>query len=212
MKSLLNNKLLSGGGIFVAALMATNFLNFLFNAILGRTLSLEQFSVLTLASTLWFLITIFLTSLAATTNNRTAYLSARRGDRVALGFRSFITHKSFLISLVLVVFWIALLPLLRFAFHINDYLIFVSLLPAIVFGIFASVTRGFFQGTLSFVKAAFIILAESVSKIGFALLFLFLGLGNLAYLSIPLSILSAFVVAGIPCKHVNEIFLLLLLE
>lgn len=185
----------SGSFIFVGALMATNVLNFAFNAILGRVLTLEQFSIITLVNTLWLLITIWLNSLASTTNNRVAYLSAKRGENVAQGFRSFVTKKSLLLSGILTILWIALVPIFLNVFHTNDVFLFLSIAPAITFGVYAAVTRGFFQGTISFIKAAIIILAESVSKVVFALVFIYFNQAQLAYLSIPLSLFLAFIVA-----------------
>lgn len=190
-------KLITSGGIFMVALMVTNFLNFLFNAILGRVLTLEQFSVLTLVSTLWALITIVLSSLSATTTNRTAYIHAKRGDEIAWGFRNFFTRKTTIFSIIFFVFWLLITPILSNVFYINNLLLLSSIAPAIIFGIFAAVTRGFFQGMFSFTIAAIIILTESISKLIFALIFIYLGISNLAYLSIPLSIALSFVVAAI---------------
>lgn len=192
---------LTGGGVLVAALMATNFFNFLFNAILGRVLTLEQFSFFTLANTLWFLIIIFLNSMASTTNNRTAYLLAKRGEGVAEGFRSHIVKRGSVLSLILTLIWILLIPIFSLIFHTSNYFLYLFLAPTIFLGILTAINRGFFQGTFSFAKAAIIILTESVSKFVYALFFVFLGFQSNAYLAIPLSILTAFVVSYIFVKH-----------
>ena len=178
----------------IAAVMVGNFINFVFNAVLGRVLTLEQFSILTLVNTLWFIITVFLNSLSSTANNRTAYLSAKRGIEITQGFRSFITKRSLLISSFLVFVWLLLIPLFSLIFHTSNYLLFLTITPAILFGIFAAVNRGYFQGSLSFIKAALIIITESITKLLIALIFIFLGLKEYVYLSIPLSIFCAFLV------------------
>lgn len=186
---------LSGPGFLVTAVMAGNFVNFLFNAILGRTLSLEQFSLITLASTLWFFITIFINSLSSATTNRTAYLSAKKGAAIALGFRSFMAKKSIKLALILVIIWSLLIPVFSKVFHSSDYLLFLSITPAILFGVFSAIVSGYFIGTEIFKNSALILLSESASKLLITFIFIALGLFNHVYLAIPLSVFCAFCTA-----------------
>jgi len=201
LRKLLHNSF-SSGGILVASLMLTNFLNFLFNAILGRELTLEQFSILTLVNTLWFILTVFFTSLSSTVNNRTAYLLAKRGENVAIGFEKFFLSRGLKIGLALLCIWLVSIPVMSVIFHIDNYFIFLSIAPAIIFGIYAAIHRGFFSGIFSFTKAAIIIISESLSKLLFALLFLALGLNEFVYFSIPLAIFITFLVTYFLIKKV----------
>lgn len=184
-----------GGGFLIGSLLAANVFNFVFNAFLGRTLTLSQFSVLTLVNTLWFFLSIFINSVASTTNNRTAYLAAKRGNRVAHGFRAFIIKRNIAISLVLVFGWISLVPLLEALFHTNNLFLFVTLAPAIILGIFAAGVRGHLQGIFSFKRAAMMIFIEGFSKLLYSFIFVSSGLNSYVYLSIPLSILTVFLLA-----------------
>ena len=190
LKKLYNH--LHGAGFLIAAVTASNFINFVFNAFLGRTLTLEQFSIVTLANTLWFIITIFLNSLASTVNNRTAYLSTKKGTEIARGFRAFFMRKSLPISFMLTFLWLLLIPVFSFIFHTHNYLLFLTITPAILFGLFSSINKGYFQGSLFFVKAGLIILVEALCKLFFAFVFILLNLPKYAYLAIPLSVFCSF--------------------
>lgn len=181
----------------MAAVMVANFSNFLFNAILGRVLTLNEFSILTLVSTLWLQVSILLNALSYTVNNKTAYISAKEGKGIARNFTIYILRKTQKITAFAILAWIIAVPLFSFLFHTNNYLLFVCLAAAFIFGVYSVVNRGYFQGTLSFTKAAVILLTESVSKLIFALLFISFNLKNDSYLSIPLSVFCAFVVAYI---------------
>lgn len=196
------NSSISSGGILVVALMATNFLNFLFNAILGRALSLEQFSVLTLINTLWFILSIFFNSLSSTATNRTAYLFAKRGNNVAFGFERFFLKKGLLIGTIIFFAWIFLIPVFLYLFHTSNYVMFLSVAPAILLGVFIAIQRGFFSGVFSFTKAAIIIIIESLSKLLLAIGFIAIGYKELTYLSIPISIVITFIVTLILIKRI----------
>lgn len=204
MKIKFKNKLISSGGLLIAVLMVTNVFNFLFNAILGRVLSLEQFSILTLASTLWLIISIFLNSLASTANNRSAYLYAKRSPAISRGFVGFFMRKSLFISFFLCLLWVIITPILGIIFHTSNYILFLSITPAIIFGTFTAISRGSFQGHFSFEKAAIVIFTESFSKLFFAFVFIVFNLKTFAYLSIPLSITVSFIVAIILLKKMPK--------
>jgi glycosyltransferase involved in cell wall biosynthesis/O-antigen/teichoic acid export membrane protein len=187
-------KKFGGAGFLVAAIMTGNLLNFLFNAILGRSLSLEQFSLLMLVNTLWFVVTILLITITSATNSRTAYLLTKRGRDVADGFRIFITRRSILLGSVLTLIWVSATPFFAHIFHTPNYLVFLVIPPAIWAGIYSATNRGYLQGVLSFASAAVILLTESVSKLMLALTFIYFGFKEYAYLSIPLSVLTSYIV------------------
>lgn len=186
---------ISSGGILVVALTISNLFNFAFNALLGRALTLEEFSLIAVINTLWFIISLFLNSLASTTNNRTAYLSSRRDYEVALSFRSYFSQKGFQISIILSILWLISIPIWMYLFHTNNYLLFLSITPAISLSIFTAILRGSLQGLFSFSKVAVLLVVESISKLIIAGLLIFLNLSTMAYLAIPLSVLITFVLA-----------------
>jgi glycosyltransferase involved in cell wall biosynthesis/O-antigen/teichoic acid export membrane protein len=198
-------KKFGSAGFLIGAIMTGNVLNFLFNAILGRELSLEQFSILTLVSSLWFILSILLITITSTTNNRTAYLLTKRGPATARGFRKFMSSKITLIASILSLIWVLLIPTLSGVFHTSDYWLFIVMAPTIYLGMKAANNRGYFQGTLGFFRAGCILLAESVSKLAFAYMFIQLGLVQYAYLSIPLSIAVAFALSALLTIRIEQL-------
>jgi len=62
------------GMILIVSIIATNAINFLFNAYLGRTLSFEDFGLVTIINTLWYLALIPCNALYTTVNHRIAYI------------------------------------------------------------------------------------------------------------------------------------------
>jgi glycosyltransferase involved in cell wall biosynthesis/O-antigen/teichoic acid export membrane protein len=197
-------KKFGSAGFLIGAIMAGNVLNFIFNAILGRELSLELFSILTLVSSLWFIISILLITITSTTNNRTAYLLTSRGSAVARGFRQFMGRKVVLLASILSLLWVVLIPTLSNLFHTGDYTLFIVMAPTIYLGMIAANNRGYFQGTLGFFKAGIILLTESVSKLLFALVLIKVGLAHYAYVAIPLSIALAFIVSVVLLIKVKQ--------
>jgi glycosyltransferase involved in cell wall biosynthesis/O-antigen/teichoic acid export membrane protein len=197
-------KRFASAGFLISAIMAGNVLNFLFNAILGRELSLEQFSILTLVSSLWFIMSILLITITSTTNNRTAYLLTSRGPSSARGFREFMGRKVVLLASLLSLLWVMLIPTLSSLFHTDDYSLFIVMTPSIYLGMIAANNRGYFQGTLGFFKAGVILLTESISKLLFAMIFIRLGLAEHAYLAIPLSIAMSFIVSVVLIIKVKQ--------
>lgn len=103
--------------------------------------------------------------------------------------------KTYFLSLALTLSWIALIPIFSLVFHVDNLWIFLSIAPVITLGIFTAANRGYLQGSFSFASAAIIIFSEALSKLSIAVGLVAFGLKNLAYLSIPLSIVVSFVVA-----------------
>src|SRR5260221_620915 len=114
-------KTLFSGGFLAIALMGANALNFIFNAILGRVLSFEEFGVITFISTLFYIGRVFYNSLSATINHQTAGFNEAK-DKSEL-FTRFVTRRSMVINACLLLCWILFTPLIASVFHIKDYII-----------------------------------------------------------------------------------------
>jgi O-antigen/teichoic acid export membrane protein len=187
------SKTFSSGGILVVSLVIYNFLNFLFNAILGRALSPEEFGVITLLNTIWTLILIPINSLYSVTNQKVAYLSGS-SEKQSGSFVKLVQRKILLFGLGASVLWLALTPFLSSLFKLPSDLVLLSFTPAIILGSINAINRGYLQGSLLFTLAAVSFLGEGGSKLLWALLLIHLNFPSAAYLSVVLSVITTFLI------------------
>lgn len=189
MPNIVHDFLFSSKGFFMLALVFSNFINFLFNAFLGRMLSFEELSLVTLVNTLWFLAIVVVSAFSSTVNHRVAYLGASRGRASALRFfRSSILMATG-IALGFSGIWILLAPWLGNFFQITDSSILLLFTPVFTFGILTAGYRGFLQGLAHFSAVAGLFVGEALLKFLLAAVFIYGGHSELTYLAIPLSIL-----------------------
>lgn len=170
----------------IVCLMTGNLLNFLFNAVLGRMLSFEEFGLLTLFITLWTIIGVFLNALGATINHKVSYLFSRNKKRARIFYQNFLP-KITIYGIFFTAAWIILaVPLAKF-FNVKNITEMVFFSPSILIGILLISGKGYFQGTLDFNKVALVTITEPVAKLASAMLLSGIN-KNLVYLSIPISI------------------------
>src|SRR3989344_291581 len=197
MRNFLLKKKISGAIILISALMAANFLNFVFNAFLGRVITLEEYGVLTLINTLWFLMSIFLNGLTTTTNHYVALHYGKLKKSESFLFYNIISKNGFKTSLLMTTIWLALAPFIASIFNLSNWYTVLSITPIISLGTMVAISRGYLQGIFMFAPVAVLVIAESVSKLIFAGLFVMFHLDSVVYLSIPLSVLTAFIITYI---------------
>jgi glycosyltransferase involved in cell wall biosynthesis/O-antigen/teichoic acid export membrane protein len=201
-------KVLVNDGILVLSLFIANLSNFLFNAILGRSLTFEQFGLITLITSLWTLLNIPFGSLAAAVNSRVTHLHFHKGLGSVINFVHK-TQRNTLIFMSLTTFiWVLCVPFLSEFFKVPQVVLF-SMSPAFVSGALTFIIRGYFAGTVRFSDAGLVIFFESISKLVVGLLFLNANMGNYAYLAVPVSavltlILSVFLQSNQTRKIVSQ--------
>lgn len=186
----------SNKGVLVGAMVLGNFFNFFFNAFLGRVLSFEELNLVIFVNTLWFIMTIFVSGFASTTNHKVSYLLASRGrGAMWLFFQRNMRYLAIFVLLV-VAMWIALSPILAGFFHVYSVTVIILFAPAIIFGLFSFTFQGFLKGSLCFFWAAGVMLIEAASKLLLAVIFVLSGYPEKAYLAIPLSLTIAAFLGG----------------
>lgn len=185
----LERRHLTNGSSMMVALIATNFLNFLFNSILGRHLSFEDFGLVTLIITFYYVSGIFTTALAATLNFKTSQLISEGKKEDAASFFKHTVKKSLIIAALITIVWIAATPILMTFFKIDQAWLFLSFAPVFTLSTLTYAAVGYLQGQLNFQWAGGITIAEPISKVLVAFSVLALGLGYVAYLALPLSLL-----------------------
>lgn len=184
------NFVFSTKGVLMLVLLASNFVNFAYNAIIGRLLDFEALSRITLINTFWFVVTVAISAFSSTINFRTAYLFGAKTKEIALAFFRNSLGAAIIISSTVSVFWAAFIPVTIGFFQSADYLSLFFFTPVFLFGVLAAAYRGFLQGNFNFGLVAILFIFESVSKLVFALMIYGLGFAEYVYVSIPLSIIA----------------------
>lgn len=186
---------LTSGSVLLAAVVGSNFLNFLFNAILGRLLSFSDFGLITLIVTFYYLTGIVTNALSATLNFHTSGLHASNNhDHADHCFRFFL-KKSVLYATVVTLLWLAISPLVQTFFNVPTIWPLLAFAPVMLLSVVAYATTGFLQGSFRFKAAAAVIISEPIFKLVVGLIVAMIGLGTVAYISVPASLLAAAVIS-----------------
>lgn len=178
---------ISGAMILMIAMMFANFLNFLFNAFLGRVLTLEEFGLIALVNTVWSLIAVFMNAFSSTVNRQSAYLSVAESEG-GTAFLQFALKRGILIAFAISVLWIPASPLISNFFQISDPAVILLFVPIFVLGVIGAASRGFLSGNLYLKFIAGLMILEASTKFAIAFGFWKFGFSNLAYVSVPASI------------------------
>lgn len=190
---LVQSKQILGGGLLIASSMIGNVMNFLYNAYLGRKVSLEDFGVVSLIGSILYIAHVPMGALGRTVTHRSAYLFGQF-DTPIKSFWKATRHKAYYWALGISVVWLAITPLLMNFFHTDSIVPFILFTPVWIIGTLSSVDGGFLGGNLKFTTIALISLVESTSKLLFSLLFVEAGLTHFVYAAVPLSMALAFLV------------------
>lgn len=196
--------LLSGGTFLIAAQLLANILNFGFNAYLGRSLSFEDFGLVTLVTSLWNLLMIPLGSLSSSINHRSAFLISRVNRAAGLDFYRATSERSLIIAAVLSVLWIAGAYFIADFFNIPNILVVYIMTPIIAFGTISFTSRGYLAGTLSFGKVGMLVLMDSAVKLAAAIMLVVIGLGAFTYFAIPTAVTLTGLVAVFLVHRVSK--------
>ncbi len=192
----MQHKRMLNGGFLLGAVVGSNFLNFLFNALLSRWLSFENFGLITLVVTFYYVSTIFTNALVNTLSFSTSTMAKNGEENRAASFFHFIRKKSLRVSIVVCGVWILLIPLLMNFFHVTTVLPFLAFIPVLIGSVYAYATSGYLQGSLRFGEAGSILISEPIIKLIMGITFTVLGFGAFAYFSLPISLLAATIVAS----------------
>lgn len=183
-----------GGALLIVSAMVANVFNFIFNMYLARTLSLEDFGLVSVSGNLLFLVMIPLTAIGTTINYQSGLLFGRFGELKTFSFWHFFNRRLAILGVVLGVVWLLLTTLFMDFFHTSQWLPFVIFSVVWVFGLLGSLDKGYLLGKLLFGVLAIVAFVEAVVKLISAIVLVELGLDHWVYLSIPLSIVSSFVI------------------
>lgn len=185
LKRINDKQLYFAGGLLVLAQAGANFLNFLFNAYLGRVLDYDDFAALNLFSVLFSLASIIFSGVSGSVNYKSGFLEGRTGSETASSFWSKTIKQALVYSVVFSAIWFSISPFLSSYFKINSTLPFLLFTPIWLGGFIGAVNRGFLSGTLLFASLAALLVLEGILKLFFAYGLVHLGLDTATYAAIP---------------------------
>ncbi|MBI4130389.1 glycosyltransferase [Candidatus Roizmanbacteria bacterium] len=196
---------ITGGSVVIAASMLSNAANFMYNAYLGRAVSLAEFGTVSLISTLYMVIGVLTGALGRTVS----YVSARwfgKEKQPAKHFWAALFSRTVLISLVVTIAWIIGTPFLSRFFNTETTLPFILFTPALIFLSLYSLNSGYLSGNLKFFQAGFLIAGEAIFRLLLAVVIVSAGYHGFVYASIPGSIASAFLLSWFFVYRFNKGF------
>lgn len=185
------------GGVFVLSMALGSFLNFLYNAYLGRVLKLEDFALVSLVGGLYSFVLIIAGSFGTTVGYKTGYLLGKKNEESAFFFWKKTRKRLLFISLILGLLWIGATPILANFFREPNAYPLILFAPVIFVSLALAADRGFLSSKLSFGLLAILVIFEPALKLITSASLVSLNLGQLAYAAIPLSVSSAFILAWI---------------
>lgn len=190
-------KYLTGFLLIVASFVA-NFLNFLFNAYLGRVVNLADFALINLAGGFLSLSSITFGAFGTTVNYRGGFLIGKFGDdALAYRFWRYIRRKSFYLAIILTLIWLAASPALAKYFKTDEVLLFILFSALLLTRFAASADRGFLSAKLMFLSLAVLTVFEPVIKLVGAYLLVQFQHPHLTYAAVPISVLATFALGWI---------------
>ncbi|MEP7167086.1 MAG: oligosaccharide flippase family protein [Candidatus Woesebacteria bacterium] len=182
------------GGFLLGAVIGSNFLNFLFNALLGRWLSFADFGLVTLILTFYSISSIFTNALASTINFAISKLDRDNRKKDQPEFLRQVLRKSVLPLVITSALWVIATPILMEFFQVSSPFPFLTFIPIVIFSVFVYALIGYYQGRLEFFSTSIVMLSEPITKVLSGVALAILGFGTFVYTSIPFSLLIAAVV------------------
>ena len=201
-KVIINSGTTAGGFLVVAGVLG-NFLNFIYNAYLGRRISVEEFGLVSLIGSFLFLVTIPTSALARTVTHKSAYFLGKYG----YGVKQFWVHtrlRALALGLIATIIWLTLTPLLADCFRASSSMPFILFAPVWFISTVGAVDEGFLSGILKFKIIASLIVIEAVVKLVCSLIFIETGYTQYVYAAIPLSMFIVFLLAWFFARSQKE--------
>ncbi|HEX8923977.1 MAG TPA: glycosyltransferase, partial [Patescibacteria group bacterium] len=190
--------------VLVAATIATNIFNFIYNLFVVRTESLKEIALVSLFSNLLLVLTVPANAFTATITHQTAfYLGRYKSYAVKLWQRS--RFQTLVIAELATLVWLLLMERTSSFFHLNSVEPLVIFSPIFIATAALAADKGFLNGSLRFRAIGFVMLAESATRLLFAYILVKLNLDDYIYASIPLSILVSFIFAWVLADRLSKL-------
>ncbi len=188
--------LTSSAGLLVLSSVVANVLNFLFNAYLGHTLSLEDFGTVTILNTFAYVLALFTSALSTTTTHVISYLEGLHKGTGSRFYRKFFL-RVLLPGLLPALVWVLFAPIIGYFLNVPDILVITAFAPAIFFGTWSSFNEGYLKGVWNFGTLALTTLVESTAKLAIVFLLVQKGFEELVPVAIPAAIICTWAATSI---------------
>ncbi len=182
-----------GGIALIGASSIANFLNFLFNAFLGRVLSFQDFALIGLIGGFLSYASILFGAFTATTNYKSAFLIGKYGENAGYTFWKYIRKKTLIISIFITFIWLLFTPFLTSFFDAKTPLLIIFFGSVLLVGLANGADRGLISARLDFGGLALVNLLDPVIKLITAVVLVFIGLKFWTFSGVPLAVLGTFV-------------------
>jgi len=192
----------TGGALIVASVFA-NFANFAYNAYLGRRISVEDFGLISLVGSFFYLSTIPMGALGKTVTHRAAFLFGKYETPLKT-FWSHVRLRAIVVGTLATVIWLGLTPILAILFKSPSLEPFLLFAPVWFIGTTAVVDSGFLSGNLKFKALAVIIIVESIVKLLAAFAFVESGNSRFVYAATPIAMATAFLAGWFFVSQVKQ--------
>lgn len=180
-----------GNAALVGAALLGNVFNFLYNAYLGRKVSLEDFGLISLIGSFLYFTQVPFSSLSRSITHKSAFLFGQYNTPVTSFWKKY-RRINYWIALCTAALWLISTPVLKNFFHADSLVPFILFTPVWVIGMVSAVDRGFLNGNLMFVSLAVAAVSEAIFKLLFSVVLIETGFHEYVYASIPLSMLISF--------------------
>ncbi len=187
----LDLKTLTGAAFLIAAVIFANLVSFLYNAYLGRNLSVEDFGLLALVGNLLYLVQIPSTAISRTITHKSAFFFGKTDSAVKQIWEYF-RPRILKLSTVAAFCWLVLSPILAKFFNSESILPFILFAPLWIVVVTAAVDNGFIEGNMKFQYLAVLTVLESIVKFAAAVLLINFGLREWIYLAPTVSLSVVF--------------------
>ncbi len=194
----------ASGAFLILASVGANFLNYVFNAYLGRTVSLSDFALISLISSLLYIISLPYSALGLTVSYRSGFLEGKHGQGGSYLFWEFIRKRFLLLSFIVLALFLIGSPFFESFFNVSSFVPFVIFSPVIVIGLLSAIDRGYLSGKLMFTALALSLLVESAVKLVSAYAFVTLHVPIYAYAAISISVIIAYFASWIPALRTRQ--------
>lgn len=191
------------GGALIAASVFSNFANFAYNAYLGRRISTEDFGLISLVGSFFYLSTVPIGALGKTVTHRAAFLLGKY-ETPLKQFWSHVRLRAIFAGTAATLIWLALTPFLAILFKSPSLEPFLLFAPVWFIGTTTAVDSGFLSGNLKFTVLALLVVVESIIKFLAALIFVESGNSHLVYASTPIAMAIAFLVGWFFATRIKQ--------
>lgn len=187
------------GSMLVCSTILAHLINLFFNIYLFRNqrVSIESVGLISLFSSFFYTISIFVYALEASSIHKTAVLDGKHGAISAYLFRKNIRKNLFYVSIIISLFWVAISPLMMRFFKLDSLFPFILFAPILIIAFEFALDRGYLSGKLLFGRLAVLIISEPLIKFVMAVVLVNIGLGNFSYIAIPYSFILAYVISAL---------------